>query len=117
MILICFFVSCHCRQYVAAFAVSGLASNWLRVGKPFNPLLGETYQLERPEFRSLSALTLPLQRATADGAKKNNNSFQKKEEVFTGFFVCPRSGPNERPFIDLPVVDGVGGGGVVLRNR
>ena len=56
--------------------------------------------------------------------KKTTTVFKKKEEVFTGFFVCPRSGPNERPFIDLPVVDGVGGGGgggggggVVLRNR
>jgi len=38
-------------QLVVAFAVSGLASNWLRLGKPFNPLLGETYQLERPDFR------------------------------------------------------------------
>nr|CAH0108092.1 unnamed protein product [Daphnia galeata] len=38
-------------QYVASFAVSGLASNWLRLGKPFNPLLGETYQLEGQDFR------------------------------------------------------------------
>lgn len=38
-------------QYVAAFAVSALGSNWDRLGKPFNPLLGETYELERPEFR------------------------------------------------------------------
>nr|CAD7201741.1 unnamed protein product [Timema douglasi] len=38
-------------QLVAAFAVSALASNWERLGKPFNPLLGETYELEREEFR------------------------------------------------------------------
>ncbi|XP_037082004.1 oxysterol-binding protein-related protein 2-like [Pollicipes pollicipes] len=38
-------------QYVAAFAVSGLASNWERVGKPFNPLLGETFELHRSGFR------------------------------------------------------------------
>ncbi|KAJ8979884.1 hypothetical protein NQ317_017507 [Molorchus minor] len=38
-------------QYVAGFAVSALASNWERLGKPFNPLLGETYELEREEFR------------------------------------------------------------------
>ncbi|OUC42728.1 putative Oxysterol-binding protein [Trichinella nativa] len=31
---------------VAAFAVSALASNWQRVGKPFNPILGETYELD-----------------------------------------------------------------------
>lgn len=38
-------------KYVAAFAVSALACNWNRLGKPFNPLLGETYELEREEFR------------------------------------------------------------------
>ncbi|XP_065165108.1 oxysterol-binding protein-related protein 2-like isoform X2 [Atheta coriaria] len=38
-------------QYVAGFAVSALAANWERLGKPFNPLLGETYELERPEFK------------------------------------------------------------------
>ncbi|KAF5282684.1 hypothetical protein FQA39_LY17516 [Lamprigera yunnana] len=38
-------------QYVVGFAVSALASNWERLGKPFNPLLGETYELEREEFR------------------------------------------------------------------
>lgn len=31
--------------------MSALASNWERLGKPFNPLLGETYELQRPEFR------------------------------------------------------------------
>ncbi|XP_076228953.1 oxysterol-binding protein-related protein 2 isoform X2 [Nomia melanderi] len=38
-------------QYIAAFAVSALASNWKRLGKPFNPILGETYELEREGFR------------------------------------------------------------------
>ncbi|KAK5639621.1 hypothetical protein RI129_012113 [Pyrocoelia pectoralis] len=38
-------------QYVTGFAVSALASNWERLGKPFNPLLGETFELERQEFR------------------------------------------------------------------
>uniref|UniRef100_A0A146KXB4 Oxysterol-binding protein n=3 Tax=Lygus hesperus TaxID=30085 RepID=A0A146KXB4_LYGHE len=38
-------------QYICAFAVSALASNWDRLGKPFNPLLGETYELERTEYR------------------------------------------------------------------
>jgi len=35
------------NQLVTAFAVSATASNWDRIGKPFNPLLGETYQLDR----------------------------------------------------------------------
>ncbi|XP_076063131.1 oxysterol-binding protein-related protein 1-like isoform X2 [Oratosquilla oratoria] len=38
-------------QYICAFAVSGLASNWERLGKPFNPLLGETYELQRDNYR------------------------------------------------------------------
>ncbi|XP_019865898.1 oxysterol-binding protein-related protein 2 [Aethina tumida] len=37
--------------YVVGFAVSALASNWERLGKPFNPLLGETYELEREDFK------------------------------------------------------------------
>ncbi|KAK7091857.1 hypothetical protein V1264_009484 [Littorina saxatilis] len=43
-------------QYVAAFAVSSISSNWERIGKPFNPLLGETYELERRDmgFRMMS---------------------------------------------------------------
>nr|XP_020473433.1 LOW QUALITY PROTEIN: oxysterol-binding protein-related protein 2-like [Monopterus albus] len=36
-------------QVVAAFAVSTVASQWERTGKPFNPLLGETYELIREE--------------------------------------------------------------------
>ncbi|EDV26897.1 uncharacterized protein TRIADDRAFT_22947, partial [Trichoplax adhaerens] len=38
-------------QYVAAFAVSSSASNWNRIGKPFNPLLGETYELVTHRFQ------------------------------------------------------------------
>lgn len=37
-------------EYVAAFAVSSCASNLERVGKPFNPLLGETYELNRKDL-------------------------------------------------------------------
>lgn len=37
--------------WVATFAVSALASNFERMGKPFNPLLGETYELQRRDFR------------------------------------------------------------------
>lgn len=35
------------RQYVAAFAVSSISSNIDRLSKPFNPLLGETYEFVR----------------------------------------------------------------------
>ncbi|KAB1262779.1 Oxysterol-binding protein-related protein 2 [Camelus dromedarius] len=43
-------------QSVAAFAVSAVASQWERTGKPFNPLLGETYELVREDlgFRFIS---------------------------------------------------------------
>lgn len=39
-----------CWQFVAAFAVSAVASQWERTGKPFNPLLGETYEMTRYEI-------------------------------------------------------------------
>ncbi|XP_032426665.1 oxysterol-binding protein-related protein 2-like isoform X1 [Xiphophorus hellerii] len=43
-------------QSVAAFAVSAVASQWDRTGKPFNPLLGETFELIREDqgFRLVS---------------------------------------------------------------
>ena len=37
-------------ELVATFAVSALASNFERMGKPFNPLLGETYELTRNDI-------------------------------------------------------------------
>ncbi|XP_049331942.1 oxysterol-binding protein-related protein 3a isoform X1 [Astyanax mexicanus] len=43
--------------YVAAFAVSAYACSYTRAGmKPFNPILGETYECERPDkgFRFIS---------------------------------------------------------------
>lgn len=41
-------------EKISAFAVSGGASNWGRIGKPFNPLLGETYEIHRPNFKYVS---------------------------------------------------------------
>ncbi len=41
-------------KYVACFAVSALAANVDRMGKPFNPLLGETYELKGHGFRIIS---------------------------------------------------------------
>ncbi|CAL1535146.1 unnamed protein product [Lymnaea stagnalis] len=37
-------------ELITAFAISALSSNWERIGKPFNPLLGETYELDRPDL-------------------------------------------------------------------
>lgn len=48
-------IACDCDdpllriQYVTAYAVSSAASNAERIAKPFNPLLGETYELNRPD--------------------------------------------------------------------
>ena len=36
-----------CKKYVAAFVVSSIASTVDRFSKPFNPLLGETYEFAR----------------------------------------------------------------------
>lgn len=43
------FLFCLARD--VGFAVSALASNWERLGKPFNPLLGETYEYKNDDFR------------------------------------------------------------------
>lgn len=49
------------QVYVAAFAVSAYASTFYRAGsKPFNPVLGETYECVRPDrgFRFISEQVL-----------------------------------------------------------
>ena len=38
---------CKRMEYIAAYAVSSISSNIERLSKPFNPLLGETYELIR----------------------------------------------------------------------
>uniref|UniRef100_A0A8C0RXG0 Oxysterol-binding protein n=1 Tax=Canis lupus familiaris TaxID=9615 RepID=A0A8C0RXG0_CANLF len=48
---------CERMVYIAAFAVSAYSSTYHRAGcKPFNPVLGETYECERPDrgFRFIS---------------------------------------------------------------
>lgn len=39
--------SCEQLAYVAAFTISSYATTAVRTGKPFNPLLGETYEWDR----------------------------------------------------------------------
>ena len=41
--------NCEQLAYVAAFTVSAFANTGIRTGKPFNPLLGETFELDRSE--------------------------------------------------------------------
>lgn len=40
---------CEQLAYVAAFAISSYSTTSNRIGKPFNPLLGETYECDRSE--------------------------------------------------------------------
>ncbi|XP_039985361.1 oxysterol-binding protein-related protein 1 isoform X3 [Xiphias gladius] len=61
---------------VAAFAVSAVASQWERTGKPFNPLLGETYELVRKDlgFRLISEQVShhpPVSAFHAEGLKQD----------------------------------------------
>lgn len=37
-------------EYIAAYAVTNIASNIDRLSKPFNPLMGETYELTRNDL-------------------------------------------------------------------
>ncbi|XP_060099880.1 oxysterol-binding protein-related protein 1 isoform X2 [Heteronotia binoei] len=64
-------------QCVAAFAVSAVASQWERTGKPFNPLLGETYELIREDlgFRLISEQVSHHPPVSAFYAEGLNNDF------------------------------------------
>uniref|UniRef100_H2RXS5 Oxysterol-binding protein n=1 Tax=Takifugu rubripes TaxID=31033 RepID=H2RXS5_TAKRU len=61
---------------VAAFAVSAVASQWERTGKPFNPLLGETFELIKEDlgFRWVSEQVShhpPVSAFQAEGLKED----------------------------------------------
>lgn len=43
--------------YVAAFTVSAYASTAHRINKPFNPMLGETYECDRMDDLGWRAIT------------------------------------------------------------
>ncbi|KAG7455198.1 hypothetical protein MATL_G00254010 [Megalops atlanticus] len=62
---------------VAAFAVSAVASQWERTGKPFNPLLGETYELIREDlgFRLMSEQVSHHPPVSAFHVEGMNNDF------------------------------------------
>ena len=62
-------------QQVATFAVSALASNNMRMGKPFNPLLGETYQLEQDGFRIVCEQVCHHPPVSAFYAEANGSQF------------------------------------------
>ena len=59
--------------YVAAFSISSYSTTVHRTGKPFNPLLGETYELDRGResgYRSLCEQVRERARARAGGEKR-----------------------------------------------
>lgn len=41
---------CKRLEYISAFAVSSISNNIDRLSKPFNPLLGETFELTREDL-------------------------------------------------------------------
>lgn len=64
------------QVYVATFVVSGYASSYYRTGgKPFNPVLGETYECDRPDkgFRFV-----------AEQVRKNSNLCAVNTSTTTG---------------------------------
>ncbi len=50
---------CKRMEYIAAYAVSSISSNIERLSKPFNPLLGETYELIRYGNLVILILSIP----------------------------------------------------------
>ena len=58
-------------QLVTAFAVSATASNWDRLSKPFNPLLGETYELDRSADLQNTMISVSLYYDVADYREMN----------------------------------------------
>eukprot|EP00069_Balaena_mysticetus_P021973 bmy_14048T0 len=62
---------CERMVYIAAFAVSAYSSTYHRAGcKPFNPVLGETYECERPDrgFRFISEQVRPWKKWAGRGS-------------------------------------------------
>ncbi|KAK5648427.1 hypothetical protein RI129_003319 [Pyrocoelia pectoralis] len=75
--------------YVAAFAVSAYASSYSRAGnKPFNPLLGETYECIREDkgFRFLSEQVSHHPPISACHAESKNFIFWQEARVKTKFW-------------------------------
>ena len=50
---------CEQLAYVAAFTISSYSTTSSRTGKPFNPLLGETYECDRSDDLGKSTSPYP----------------------------------------------------------
>ncbi|CAB4063917.1 OSBP [Lepeophtheirus salmonis] len=69
--------------YVAAFTVSAYSTTAIRVGKPFNPLLGETYECDRSDdkgFRSISEQVSHHPPMVAQYCESTNGSWRYWQE-------------------------------------
>ncbi|NXE58084.1 OSBL7 protein, partial [Casuarius casuarius] len=78
---------CQRLVYVAAFAVSAYASTYYRAGsKPFNPVLGETYECVRPDrgFRFISEQVCHHPPISACHAESDNFIFWQGERRRAG---------------------------------
>lgn len=77
---------------VAAFSVSSYSTTVHRTAKPFNPLLGETYELDRLEefgYRSLCEQVMALPHVHTGGGGSNNrrNIFLSSVEHDISFLI------------------------------
>jgi hypothetical protein len=73
---------------IAAFNISTYSSTDGRISKPFNPILGETFELRRPEFDYFSEQVSHHPPITACHAvdKENNFDYWMNSEVKTAFW-------------------------------
>ena len=71
--------------YVACFAISGYANSAERLLKPFNPVLGETFELEKDGFRVISEQVSHHPPVSAIHCDHAEYSFYAHSKVSTSF--------------------------------
>ncbi|XP_014260176.1 oxysterol-binding protein-related protein 6-like isoform X2 [Cimex lectularius] len=74
--------------HVAAFAISSYSSSYLRASKPFNPLLGETYEAVREDrgFRFISEQVSHHPPISVCHAESKNYTFWQEFRIKTKFW-------------------------------
>lgn len=70
---------------VACFTVSGYADSYKRTMKPFNPLLGETFELEKDGFRAISEQVCHHPPISAIHCDHPDFTFYASSKVITSF--------------------------------
>ena len=71
--------------YIATFVISTYNSSELRTMKPFNPLLGETFDLERDGFKLITEQVSHHPPISALHCEHNSYTFCASTEVKTSF--------------------------------